>query len=223
MIVVEKDVDLNIDTKDVYRCLGYGAEPTPPPRMLSLVDEYVEKAQNLMEPWYSYTIKDIERVEGTRVYCGNSIIFESEIVSKLLEKCDKVAVFLSTISNSLEETAGQLAENNHAVLATVLDAVGSVAADQVAEIAEDRVREIASSQGMAISRRFSPGYCGWDIGQQKVVFQVMNSDSVGIELTEGCLMIPQKSISGIIGMGMPREDYNPCITCEHRGTCSSRR
>ncbi|GAH91002.1 unnamed protein product, partial [marine sediment metagenome] len=51
------------------------------------------------------------------------------------------------------------------------------------------------------SRRLSPGYCDWKIDQQKMVFRAMKDDSAGVRLTEECLMLPQKSISGIIGIG----------------------
>ena len=62
-----------------------------------------------------------------------------------------------------------------------------------------------------------------DINQQKMVFWTVNGNSVGVRLTEGNLMIPRKSISGIIGIGYPEvENYNPCKTCD-RYDCRGRR
>jgi hypothetical protein len=114
---------------------------------------------------------------------------------------------------------------NGIVQATVLDAIGSVAAEEVAEFVQGKVREIADDQGLAISQRFSPGYCDWDIGQQRRLFWAVGGDSMGIHLTDGCLMIPRKSISGIIGIG-PRDgsvdNYNPCRTCD-KHNCPGRR
>ncbi|MFC1995291.1 vitamin B12 dependent-methionine synthase activation domain-containing protein [Chloroflexota bacterium] len=76
-----------------------------------------------------------------------------------------------------------------------------------------------------MSRRFSPGYCDWELSQQKMVFRAMNGDFAGIRLTEECLMVPQKSISGIMGLGTCDsniENYNPCVTCKERD-CPGRR
>jgi len=43
----------------------------------------------------------------------------------------------------------------------------------------------------------------------------MKGDYAGVKLTDGCLMIPRKSISGIIGIGpIEIEKYNPCNTCD---------
>jgi hypothetical protein len=190
-----------------------------------LIDEYVENVHYLIEPSYSCVIRNIECVQGSIVVIEGSIIFESQVIAPLLEQCEKAAVFLVTIGEHLEEMAYRLAEDGLIVQATVLDAIGSVAAEKVADFVQDRVREIANDQGLVISQRFSPGYCDWDIGQQRTVFWAVSGDSVGIRLTEGCLMIPRKSISGVIGIG-PRdgnvENYNPCKTCD-KHDCQGRR
>jgi hypothetical protein len=51
----------------------------------------------------------------------------------------------------------------------------------------------------------------------------MDGNSMGVRLTKECLMLPRKSVSGVIGIG-PREmkNYNPCKTCNKRD-CLGRR
>jgi len=190
-----------------------------------LVDEYVENAYHLIEPSYTCVIRNIKLVQGTRVVIEDSIAFGSEVIAQLLEQCHKAAVFLVTIGNHLEETAYRLAEDGLILQAAVLDAVGSVAAEGVADFVQGGIREIANDQGLVISQRYSPGYCDWDLGQQRIVFWAVNGASMGIRLTERCLMIPRKSISGIIGIGLPNsnvEHYNPCKTCD-KHDCQGRR
>ena len=150
--------------------------------------------------------------------------FQSKVVAQLMEQCEKVAVFLVTIGNHLEETVRQMAEDGLILQATVLDAIGSVAAETVADFVQGRVDEVARAHGLCTSLRFSPGYCDWNIKQQKMVFQAVGRDSTGIHLTEDCLMLPRKSISGVIGIGPCNgvEHYNPCKTC-HKYDCQSRR
>jgi len=164
-------------------------------------------------------------VQGVRVVIGGSIVFQSEVIAQLLEQCERAAVFLVTIGNHLEEMVRRLAEDGLVLQATVLDAIGSVAAEKLADFVQDRVGEIARAQGLCISQHFSPGYCDWDIGQQKTVLWAVNGDSMGVRLTEACLMIPRKSISGIIGIGScdgSVENYNPCRTC-NKHDCLGRR
>jgi len=215
---------INIDSQDVLHNIGYCADCTPSARIESLVNEYVENTCHLIDPSYSYVIRDISLVEGSRVTIEGPITFQSDVIAQLLEQCEKVAVFIATIGNRLEEMVSHLATNRLVLQAAVLDAIGSGAVETVADFVQDRISKSASAEGFCISRRFSPGYCDWDVSQQKMAFQAMKGDYAGVRLTEGCLMLPQKSISGIIGIGPCNsvENYNPCKTCK-KSDCIGRR
>lgn len=223
MIAISDRID--IDRQQVVHNIGHDADCKLSPRIASLINEYVENARHLIEPSYSCVIRDIKLVQGSRIVIEGPIVFQSDIVARLLEQCEKVAVFLVTIGNHLEEMVSRLAEDGLILQATVLDAIGSVAAEKVADFVQGRIGEVARAQGLCISQRFSPGYCDWDVGQQKMVFGAVNGASMGVRLTEGCLMLPRKSISGIIGIGPGNgnvENYNPCKTCNKRD-CPDRR
>ena len=217
--------ELDIDIQQVLRDIGYDTDSEPTARITSLVNEYVENAHQLIEPSYSCIIRDVKQVQGARVAIDGSIVFQSQIIAQLLGRCQKVAVFVLTIGNHLEEMSCRLAEDGLMLQAAVLDAIGSVAVESVANFVQDKIGAIAHAQGLSISQRFSPGYCDWDISQQKMVFGALNGKSEGIYLTDGYLMIPRKSISGIIGIGPSNdgvENYNPCQDCK-RHDCSGRR
>ena len=215
---------LNIDRQQVLHNIGCGNNCKPSTRIASLVNEYVENAYQLIEPLYSHVIRDIKLVQGSRVVIEGLITFQSEVIARLLEQCEKVAVFLVTIGEHLEEMVCQMAEDGLILQAAALDAVGSEAGERLADFVQGRIGEMARAQGLCISQRFSPGYCDWDIEQQNMVFRAVDGDSVGIHLTDGCLMIPRKSISGIIGIGLCNnvEHYNPCKTCD-KHDCQGRR
>jgi hypothetical protein len=224
MLATKNRVDIGIDTKQVLKTIGYHGNCTPPARTLSLVDEYLENFHNLVEPAYSYVIRDVEWVQGPVSFIRDDIIFKSQVIARLLEQCQKTVVFAVTIGNHLEEMVNQLAEDGLILQATVLDAIGSSAVEKLAEFVESSVREVANAQGLSTSRRFSPGYCDWNVGQQRMLFWALNGNT-DIRLTKTCLMIPQKSISGIIGIGSGNgalASYNPCRTCQKR-PCPGRR
>ena len=216
---------IDIDRQQVLHNIGYGTDCKLSTRMLSLVNEYVDNAYHLIEPSYSCVIRDIKLVQGDSVVIEGPITLESQVIARLLEHCNKAAVFLVTIGKHLEEMACYLAEEGLVLQSAVLDAIGSVAAESLADFVQSRVDEVARARGLCISQRFSPGYCDWNISQQEAVFWAVNGDSMGIRLTEGCLMIPRKSISGIIGIGRCNdnvEHYNPCKTSNKRD-CQGRR
>jgi len=221
MVAISNRID--IDSQQVLHNIGYGTDYEPSARIESLVNEYVENTCHLIEPSYSYVIRGISSVKGSRVVIEGSFTFKSGVVAQLVEQCEKVALFIATIGSRLEEMVCHLAEDGLVLQAAVLDAIGSGVTETVADFVQGKIGEVARAQELYISRRFSPGYCDWDISQQKMVFRAMNGDYAGVQLTKGYLMLPQKSISGIIGIGSREvEDYNPCKMCDKQD-CVGRR
>lgn len=214
MVAVSNQID--IDSEQVLRNIGYETSNKLPARVVTLVGDYLEYINNLIDPSYSCVIRDIKLVQGAYTFIEGSVLFKSKVIARLLDKCQKVAVFAMTIGDFLEETVSQLAEDGLVLQATVLDAIGSAAVESVADYLQNRIKDVAEKNGLCISQRFSPGYCDWNVNQQKMIFEAMNEENTGVVLTEGCLMIPQKSISGIIGIGPCDngiETYDPCSTC----------
>ena len=216
--------ELDIDTQQVLHHIGYNGDGEPSARIEALVKEYTDNICHLIEPSYYYVIRGIKSVRGSRVFIEGSVTFRSNVIAELLKQCQKVAVFVVTIGNRLGDVVRQLAGDGLMVQAAVLDVIGSDAAETLANVVQDIISKEAAAGGLGISQRFSPGYCDWKVSQQKMVFRAMDGETSGVRLTDGCLMVPQKSISGIIGIG-PRDEvegYNPCSTCKKRD-CIGRR
>jgi hypothetical protein len=219
------DSQLDIDRQQVFANIGCGDGYHPSARITSLVNDYIENYHDLLSPAYSNVIRDIISVDGDKVTIEGPVTFKSRVIARLLRRCDKVAVFALTIGGYLEEMVAHLAEEGLVLQATVLDAIGSGAAEQLAVFVEELAKTKASEKGLVISRRFSPGYCDWDVSQQEMVFATLGGDTAGISLTDSLLMMPRKSVSGIIGIGRPGnniENYNPCDSCRKRD-CPGRR
>ena len=225
MTTVSDKIIIEINEENVLRDVGYSTNCEPPARMKTLVHEYTQNARQMINPVHSHVIRDIDFVIGSSVFIEDGVIFQSRVISGLLKKCEYVAVFALTIDGYLEEAVNQLADDGFVVQARVLDAIGSEAAEQVAEHVHGMITEGARAQGLSTSRRFSPGYCDWEVDQQRMLFRAMNGNSAFIELTDKCLMMPRKSMSGIIGIGTFEsgvQNYNPCKSCCQRN-CPGRR
>ncbi|MBN1862889.1 MAG: hypothetical protein JW790_04535 [Dehalococcoidales bacterium] len=221
MITLEKQ--FTVTPEQVCCEMGYAADSAPAPRVAALIKEHLDGAQPLIKPSYSYLLRRIELVFGASVLLEDGAVFHSRTIARLLERADEVAVFALTIGGELEDEAARLAREGFVLQATVLETIGSLYTQQLTDWVETRIEDLAHVRGQTISRRFSPGYCDWDVSQQKTVFHLLRDDCAGISLTDSCLMIPRKSMSGIIGIGDSGiTDYNPCRTCE-KHDCVGRR
>ena len=227
MVKAIKDFKIEIDKKKVCRNLGYQNGHAPSPSISSLIDEEIDEAYRLIQPSCFYRIMDVSRIRRPRVTLLNGTTFSitSEVLSWVLYPCKKAVIFVASIGKGLEERAKQVMDDGHLLKATLLDAIGSEATEKVTCHLQDRVRELANFYEGEITLRYSPGYCDWDITQQRVLFKAMDSAPIGVELTEECLMVPRKSVSGIIGLGWGekrRLRLSPCQFCT-RQDCQNRR
>ena len=216
--------EIDLDKQRILSRIGYSDDYEPSARINSLVDDYIENYHDLIAPSYTYSVRNITSVEGNRIGIGD-IVLESRKLARLLQRCDMVAVFALTIGSYLEDMVAYLAEKGLILQATVLDAIGSGTAEKLAAQVEAKIRMNAGVEGLVISRRFSPGYCDWDVSQQELIFRALDDNATGIKLTDSMLMVPRKSVSGVIGIGLPGneiEEYNPCVVCLEKD-CPGRR
>ena len=95
-----------------------------------------------------------------------------------------------------------------------VDSIGSVIAEKCADEMEVFLEDELKLRGLFHTNRFSPGYCGWHVSQQQRLFPLFEGETCGVSLTPSSLMIPIKSVSGVIGIGenVRKLDYS-CRLC----------
>ena len=214
-----------MDRQEVLRFLGYAAERPRNGSVSSLIDDEIAEAYSLIDPFYYRRLVAIEHVRDPEVTLEDGLVLTSGILSRILCHCSHVAVFVATIGPRLEERVTEVMSDGEMLRGAVLDAVGSEAVERAICHAQDRIADIAAARGNEITLRYSPGYCDWDICQQRVLFQIMGSAQAEVCLSDECLMTPRKSVSGIIGLG-DCETYqlslSACLDCT-RKDCPIRR
>lgn len=214
---------VTIERRHVFQQLGYSEEEKPHELVASLTDDCIRKSQELESPAYSFAIKRVLSVAENTSIIEDSVVLESRVIARLLEPCEKAAIFVVTVGNSIEKEIRRLAENDMSLEAVVLDAVASLSVEQLASVVGQKIRRLVSPDGFTLSRRFSPGYCDWPLHQQERIFQILGDATAGIILTKNQQMRPEKSISGIIGLSKANiATYNPCRNCQKRD-CPGRR
>lgn len=123
---------------------------------------------------------------------------ESKDIAKNLCGCSEAFVFAVTLGHGTERLLSKMSRLSAADF-FVYDAVGSALAESVCDEAEKMIKKNSKC-----SPRFSPGYGDFPLSVQRDVLSLVNAERlVGITLTDTNLMLPQKSITAILGI---RED-----------------
>ena len=138
-----------------------------------------------------------------------------KIILRQLRGSEAYALFVCTSGIEYEEYQQRLKAQGDMVRVFIADALGSVIAEKCADQMEATLQENINKLGWHHTNRFSPGYCGWHVSQQQLLFPLFEGHTCGVQLTDSSLMVPIKSVSGIIGIGkkVRKLDYT-CGLCD---------
>lgn len=138
-----------------------------------------------------------------------------KIILRQLRGSEAYALFVCTSGIEYETYQQRLKEQGDMVRVFIADALGSVIAEKCADQMEATLQENIDKLGWHHTNRFSPGYCGWHVSQQQLLFPLFEGHTCGVQLTDSSLMVPIKSVSGIIGIGkkVRKLDYT-CGLCD---------
>ncbi|MBN2489395.1 MAG: methionine synthase [Planctomycetes bacterium] len=145
------------------------------------------------------------------------------IIGRSLRGSTAAAVFAATVGRAYDDWIRAHFDRNDLVRGFLIDAIGSEIAEAAAEWLDAQIVAGAAARGLAATNRLSPGYCGWCVAEQHKLFGFLPERFLGITLTATSMMIPLKSVSGVVGLGsaVERGDY-PCRMCD-LGHCYRRR
>lgn len=218
-----KDIKVSISKEEVLRLLGR-KNSNAPGRTAKRLDQFIDRAQDLLEPRVLYSTRKIRGIGKGTVTLEGGISFKSAKLSKALANCDAATVFLTTIGKHIDSVIKNLSSQNKLSDAYIYDAIGSVAVEGIVDDFQDKFDLALSDIQKCTTLRFSPGYCDWDIKEQKKIFEVLDGKAVGVSLSPNFLMNPRKSVSGVFGImpGPAEARPNPCTMCS-KEFCIARR
>lgn len=222
MKTLEKII-LEIDRRLVLPLLGYRAASLPLP-LESLLTSTLRKARGFLKPQGIYEIYPLQEVKAEgKVVFGEGFTFFSPGIARMLSSAEALALFIVTVGPYLEDEAAELAQKGEITQSLFLEAAGSAAAESLAQKMQEDIEEEARRHGWLATLRYSPGYCDWDLTQQRVLFSALAGEVIGVTLNPQCIMVPRKSISALIGLGAKVERYfSLCRDCTVEG-CRARR
>ncbi len=194
--------ELGITAADVYEQMGYhDAQPDKATQQETAM--ILKEVSQWLRPQFSYFVVN----KQPDFEMGN-------IILRQLRGSEAFALFICTSGLEFEAYQQRLKEQGDMVRVFIADALGSVIAEKCADQMEKALQESIDKLGWKHTNRFSPGYCGWHVSQQQLLFPLFKGQTCGVKLTDSSLMVPIKSVSGIIGVGkeIRKLDYT-CGLC----------
>ncbi len=172
-----------------------------------------------------YVLKDINFPDPKTglLQVDNVILNLGRQVCGYIKEANQAAFFLCTAGEGFTQMANRLNEQGDIMEAYIMDAIGSLTVEKAMDKIQGELKTQVGKNGLKISNRYSPGYCNWPLSDQKTLFDLIGENTTGISLTDSCLMIPRKSVSGVIGIGQELKHHNyGCAICNN-ATCIYRK
>jgi len=176
----------------------------------------VEEAQTIGKPKALYKVVYIDSKHDDHVVI-NGITLNSRVLRVNLEEAHRVFPFVATCGKELEDWARSMED---ILLRFWAESINEVALRLAIKAIDKHIEE---QYRPGKKSRMTPGSLkDWPIEEQQTLFKILGNtkESIGVRLTDGLMMVPTKSVSGIL---FPTEvDFESCQLCP-REKCPGRR
>lgn len=185
----------------IYTYLGFkGVQPEA--RVDSLILKCLEELEEIQQFQYVYKLfENIPEFLNRPPYIA------------FLTGCTAVILCVTTLGAEVDKKIKYLSRVN-LERSVIFDACASALLEYYADEYEKKL-------GENLTYRFCPGYGGSETGDIKYIFQLLHPEKIGVSLLESNLMLPQKTMAGIIGVG--KSAAKSCADCIMVEKCQFRK
>ena len=144
-------------------------------------------------------IEECSKSDFKDIYLGEGENAADSPLPNIVKKSEKLHLFAVTIGKNISEEINKHFDQNEFPIGSFIDSGASLTADNIVGVLENRVQVTFPNRSNTLA--YSPGYCGWHVSGQKMLFQFLKPNKIGITLNDSCLMTPMKSVSGVLVSG----------------------
>ena len=182
-----------IPRRDALRYLGVRGIPAE-----DLRDQMERCAALLRERVRPRVVWKLFPLDGGFTLPETAFAFSGEDIRRHLRGCREVILLAATLGMESEILIRQ-AQSRSMADAVMLDALASAAVENVADnLCGDLAAAFAPKR---LTARYSPGYGDFPLSAQEAFCALLNVQRVlGVSLTPGGLLIPQKTITAAVGL-----------------------
>lgn len=213
------------DPAGVFLLQGIPRDVDPPERVIALYEEVVDRFMESAAP--IGIMADVSLENFLEIYRGTGANEPDTPLEHIVPRAGSLAFFAFTLGQAVSDLIESHFNGKKLAQGYMLDSIASFCADKASEAAQQIYLERLTAQDSATSSTrvlmYSPGYCGWHVSGQGKLFQYLQPEKIGITLNDSFLMIPLKSISGVLVAGdweihRFTSNYPFCSQCKTR-TC----
>ena len=194
--------EIRIDKGVIARFMGVDADNIPEPYR-GMIQKELDETENYTNIRGGYKISEnINILSPKGIFEFENTLFKAGInVVNNLRESEKLAFFICTAGEEVTLRSRMHMKSGNMLEGYIADITGTLLVEGAMDIIYGRLKEELGQAGLKMTNRYSPGYCDWNVAEQNKLFSFFPMGFCGVTLSESSLMIPLKSISGVIGIG----------------------
>ena len=208
---------VNVD--EALRYLGVRSDPDGAVRAkLAALAETLEA-----RPRHALRVYPVTRAGQGMALEGTGVVLPGKLAESVLRDCGQAALLVCTLGAAFDARV-RAAQARDMAEAVMLDALGSAWVEDGCDVAERLIA--ARFPGKFLTDRFSPGYGDLPLTVQPDILAATDAGrQLGVQATDSCLMLPQKTVTAIIGIADRPQParIRGCANCSMRGDCDYRK
>ena len=215
---------LEIPRAEALRYLRYRGGPLTGEMEALLADGEAE-LRAAARPRYCLRVLPLARAGAALFLEGTGVALPGRQIAALLAGCDRCALLGATLGAGVDRLLRR-AQVEQMARAVVLDALATAAVESLCDLAGAEIRRWAAGEGASCTWRFSPGYGDLPLDCQRDFLRLLDAPrQIGLTLTPQLLMVPEKSVSAVVGIGQrPAGGPAPgCAGCALQKNCVYKR
>lgn len=208
---------------EVLRYLGYRGQEIDT-ELDTKLNKYIDLVNQKIKPSFIYRIFDIEISDKVSLINTNVNFTGSDIINHF-NGASKCVVMAATLGLESERVLSYLSKIKLAE-AVIFDAVCTAKIEEVCDKCESEVEKWAEENSYFTNFRYSPGYGDFPLEHQRQIVNLLSCEkSIGLTVTDSSLLIPQKSVTAVIGVfeDKQKEQKHNCETCSLKDKCMFRK
>jgi hypothetical protein len=204
--LIDTNPNIEVQESEFKRLLGYPSDHELTGRSRELADWARQWYNEHGRPWTYVRQADGLSTTDEHVHIDGVVFSSKRLHSQMAHvMADNAVLVAVSAGKQCEEKAQQLWQEEKPDEYFFLEIYGSAVTEHLIATASFRICEWADQQQLAVLPHYSPGYSGWDISDQKRIFDLIRQKRrlefpEEIQVLDTGMLQPKKSLLAVFGI-----------------------
>lgn len=188
--------------KQVAGLAGFSADDVPEPYagIIETETEYAQRNGTVKAGFGILSNLEINPEYGS-FRLGGVTFKTGRKIAGYLSGSEKLILYVCTAGEAITKRTSAMNDGGNTLEAYIADLAGTVTLENAMDRLHQQLVVDMRRDGLEVTNRYSPGYWSWDVREQHLLFDFFPPGFCGVRLSDSGMMIPVKTVSGVIGVG----------------------